>query len=260
MHPILFEVFGLSVTTWGVMLLVGFIAAFFLVRARAAKFGIPSDKIIDLILYSMFAGIVGGRLSNILVEWETYSANPSLIWNIQEGGMTSFGGYLFGMAAVAIWAKLNKVSLLRTFDLAVAPGFLIIAIGRIGCFFNGCCYGGVCDLPWGVQFQTTLEKVHPAQLYDTVFALAAMAILLLVEKSDFRKHKTGPWLGKLLSIGLILMGGTRYLYELFRAGSSSEVIWKAANMTLAQMVAIGIALIGIAMYFLLPRKRVEAAE
>lgn len=258
MYPELFRVFGLKITTWGVILLIGFVAAFFMVKARAKKFGIPQDRVIDLVLYSMLAGIVGGRIVFILIEWESYQGNWKEIFNVQEGGMTSFGGYLFGLIAIILWSKFNKVSLLRTLDLIIAPAFLVLAIGRIGCFFNGCCYGVQCDLPWAVHFPEVPGYVHPAQLYDSLMALAAMGILLFMERSSFRISEGGPWHGQLIAIGLILLGVTRYIYEIFRAGATSEIVYEQANLTLAQITAIAIAVVGVVMYFVLRNRRVEA--
>lgn len=258
MYPELFQVFGLKITTWGVMLLIGFIAAFFMVKARAKKFGIPQEKVIDLVLYSMLAGIIGGRIVFILIEWESYSGNWTDIFNVQQGGMTSFGGYLFGLIAMTLWARFNKVSLLRTLDLIIVPAFLVLVIGRIGCFFNGCCFGAECDLPWAVHFPEVPGDVHPAQLYDSLMVLGSMGVLLFMERRSFRASEQGPWLGQLISVGLILLGITRYIYEIFRAGASSEIIYQQANLTLAQIAAIAIAVIGVAMYLVLRGRRVEA--
>ncbi len=260
MYPELFRIFGYPVTTWGLMLLLGFVAAYIMVRARAEKFGIPRDKVIDLVLYSMLAGIVGSRVVFVLLEWNHYSQNLNQIWDVTQGGMTSFGGYIFGFIVLVIWSRVNRVSLLRTLDLSIAPSFLLIAIGRVGCFFNGCCFGAPTNLPWAVSFPDAVGRVHPAQLYDSMLALFTMAVLLLVERSSFAKTPEGPARGKLFALGLILLGVTRYIYELFRAGSSSEVVWKAANMTLAQMTSIAIVVLGVTLLLLVPSRRPEAKE
>jgi phosphatidylglycerol:prolipoprotein diacylglycerol transferase len=251
MHSELFRVFGLPIRSWGVLLLVGAVVAWWLLHRRAARYGIPKEKIGDLVAWGLILGVVGGRLAFVLVEWKQFSADPVSIVRVDEGGLTSYGGYVFALLACWLWRRANGVSWGVLLDWILAPGLVLIAFGRIGCFLNGCCGGAECDLPWAVTFPGDPTPVHPAQLYDAAMAFASAGLLLLLEPRWLRRR------GMIAGLGLVLLGVTRYVYEVFRAGASSEIIVPSLRLTLAQVVAMVVALAGLT-YLVLAARRPEA--
>lgn len=259
MHPELFKVFGWPIRTWALFLLLALFVAWLIGRKRAEKFGIPKEKISDLAVWMLVAGVIGARLAYVLLEWSYYSKNLGEIVDMRKGGMTSFGGYLFGLFAIIIWARIVRTSALRTTDLAAVPVLVAIGIGRIGCFFNGCCYGGHCDLPWAVVFPESPGPVHPAQLYDALMAFAAAGLLYAYERRLFAGDHPTYRPGLLTAACLVLLGVTRFVYEMFRAGSTSEVVVKSGNLTLAQIASVAIALFGVAWLIVLQRRKREIA-
>lgn len=219
-------------------------------RKRADRFGIPKDKLVDLAVWMLAGGILGARIGYVLLDWEYYGKHPIDILKFTEGGMTSFGGYILGLVGLWIWARINKVPTINVLDLMAGPALVAVAIGRIGCFLNGCCYGGPCDLPWAVHVHAengTTYMGHPAQLYDSAICILFALVIFNWEKRG--KYKPG----QLFSLALIFSGVSRYLYEIFRIGISSEPF--AFGMTLAQMMAILMIVIGLATFALFGNKK-----
>ena len=180
------------------MLLLAAASGTWLAVVRGRRVGIDADTILALATEVFLWGLVGARLFYVIQYHEQFFAagkplRESLfdVVNISAGGLVVFGS--LPTAAVAAWlfARRRGIDILTLADCA-APGMLVgLAIGRVGCFLNGCCYGGPCDLPWAVSFPASTEvarqfpaagggsvPVHPAQLYAVIDAciLAALAV------------------------------------------------------------------------------------
>lgn len=199
---------GVPIRGYGMMLLLAAIAGTWLSIVRGRAHGFDADTILALGMEIFFWGIVGARLFYVIEYRELFFppgrsllAGLPAVFNIAAGGLVVFGS--LPTAALAAWrfAQRRGLSLPRLAD-CIAPGLLVgLAIGRLGCFLNGCCYGGSCDLPWAVRFPPDsppwLEQasrgliepladgrrpwslpVHPAQLYAAIDAglLAALAV------------------------------------------------------------------------------------
>lgn len=251
MHPILFKIFGFEVHSYGVMMVLAFLAAMYVVQRRATKFGLEKQQVGDLCFWTLIAGVIGARVVFILQELPYYLAHRSELFSLQFKGLTSFGGLLFGMAAVILWSIRHKVRVLNVLDLC-APAFVIgHAIGRIGCLLNGCCFGGACSpgLPWGIHVEGSPVLHHPAQAYDTLMNLAVFGILLWRERRRFNT-------GQLAGLALALHGLTRVIYEFWRAGTVAQVnaneasstYWGNLPFTQAQAMAAVLVLAGVGLY------------
>jgi phosphatidylglycerol:prolipoprotein diacylglycerol transferase len=136
--------------------------------------GVNPDIMVSLCMWMLVAGIVGARLFYILQYWEKEIRQPTLretileILNFPGGGLVIYGALLAGAAAFFYYNWRHKLSPLAMGDL-VAPGVAVgIALGRIGCFLNGCCFGGVCEAPWAVQFprESTSLGYSPPYAYQ----------------------------------------------------------------------------------------------
>jgi phosphatidylglycerol:prolipoprotein diacylglycerol transferase len=207
--PALDDGAGVPIRGYGVMLLVAAAAGTWLSVRRGRAVGIDADTILALGMEIFLWGLVGARLFYVLEYHEQFfppgrslPAALAQVLNIAQGGLVVFGS--LPTAAVAAWlfARRRGLDILQLADV-IAPGLLVgLALGRLGCFLNGCCYGGPCDLPWAVRFPPDsppwLDQaargllpapvsgqpapwslpVHPAQLYAALDAalLAALAI------------------------------------------------------------------------------------
>lgn len=169
---------GLPIRGYGVMMLLAVVSATGLAVWRGKKRGIVPDTIFSLGLWMFLPGIIGGRLFYVIEYWENYRqatfANTLVAAvNIAEGGLVVFGALIGGTLGMILFVRKHGLPLLAVCDL-VAPSLVLgLAIGRLGCFLSGCCYGSICDLPWAVTFPVT------SAAYETQMARGQMYGLLL---------------------------------------------------------------------------------
>lgn len=149
---------GLPIRGYGVMLLLGVLAGTALSVWRGYRRGLDPDKVLTLVFWVFVPGILGARAFYVIQYWqqefhrETLRETLGTVLNITQGGVVVYGALIGAAVGAAAFAIKEKWPLLATLDL-LAPGMLLGAsLGRVGCFLNGCCYGGVCELPWAVEF------------------------------------------------------------------------------------------------------------
>ena len=162
---------GLPVRGYGVMLLLAIVAGVGLAMYRAQQGGLNPEVIISLAIWMVISGIIGARLFYVIEYWQQNFAGRSPrdtlleIVNVPEGGLVVYGGLIGAAIGFAVFIRKQGLPLLAMADL-VAPCMAIgLALGRIGCFLNGCCYGGETDLPWHVTFpkySSSYEEAKPA--------------------------------------------------------------------------------------------------
>jgi phosphatidylglycerol:prolipoprotein diacylglycerol transferase len=245
-HPILFQFGFLKVYSYGFFLALAILAGTLWLMRKVEKKGVSAQFVIDFALLGTVAGIVGARLAYILIYAPGYYlSHPLQIFMLQQGGMAFYGTILFSFSAAAIYLRQTRVPVLAFLDLAAPCLMLGYAIGRIGCFFNGCCYGIPTTLPIGMVFPAVdnLPR-YPTQLFSMAAGLLIFAILELVSsRIRFR--------GQVVALLFILYGLTRSVIELFRENSS---FWGGGAASLA---ALGIAVAGAIFYFYLARKNID---
>jgi phosphatidylglycerol:prolipoprotein diacylglycerol transferase len=149
---------GLPIRGYGVMLLAGIVAGVALAMYRARQVGLDPDLILSLSVWLVVSGILGARLFYVVEYWnEKFSGKSPRqtiveILNVPEGGLVIYGALIGAAIGVAIFVRKNRLPILAMADL-IAPSLLVgLALGRVGCFLNGCCYGGQTDWPWAVTF------------------------------------------------------------------------------------------------------------
>lgn len=236
MHPILFKIGPLTIHTYGVLVAAGFLLGIALAVGQARKEGIPSDKILDLGFYVLLAAIIGSRLFFVVINAGHYLKNPIEILKIWEGGLVFYGGILFAVP-VAIWyIKKNGLGIWSTGDI-FAPSIAIgHAIGRLGCFSAGCCYGRPAEwLPWAITFTDpeSLAKIgiplHPTQLYESLGEFINFLILITL-----RRHQS--FRGQLFWTYLLLYSALRFIVEFFRGDENRGFIF--GDISIAQGVSV----------------------
>ena len=142
---------GLPIRGYGTMLLIAVLASIGLTVWRGSKLGLDPDMLVMLSFWMILPGIIGARIFYIIQYRDDFDTLASLL-NFTKGGLVVYGSVIGGVAGLLVFVVRHKLSLLATCDL-MAPSFMLgLAIGRLGCFMNGCCFGGVCDLPWAVEF------------------------------------------------------------------------------------------------------------
>ena len=150
---------GLPIRGYGMCLLVATVSGVALATYRAKKVGLSPDAIFGLAFHMFVAGIVGARLFFIIQKWNESIYDPNSLANtlkncvnFVEGGLVVYGSLIGALIGAIYFLRKHKLPLLPVADL-IAPSLpLGLAIGRIGCLMNGCCFGGVCEQPWAITF------------------------------------------------------------------------------------------------------------
>jgi phosphatidylglycerol:prolipoprotein diacylglycerol transferase len=167
MHPELIKIPILDVTvkSYGLMMVVGFLAAVTVIRLLSRRFTQDPQHITNAALYSLIAGVVGARVFFVVHYFEQFRDDPLGVFAIWRGGLELLGGVLLAIAVILLYIKYHKLPLRHYLDTLAVGLMMALVFGRIGCFLNGCCYGKPTDLPWGIRFPygsfAYRSQVHP---------------------------------------------------------------------------------------------------
>jgi phosphatidylglycerol:prolipoprotein diacylglycerol transferase len=153
MFPELFEIplIHLTVKSYGLMMVIGFLAAVSLIRRLSLKITPDPQFITNAALYSLMGGIVGARLFFVIHYRDRFAEHPLDVFKIWQGGLELLGGVVLAVAIILFYLRYHKLPIRRYLDILAVGLMLALAFGRLGCFLNGCCYGKPTDLPWGVR-------------------------------------------------------------------------------------------------------------
>jgi len=172
--PRLTDARGLPIRGFGLMLLLAVLSAVGLAARRARRLGIEVDLVYTLAFWALVPGILGARLFYVIQKWpedfapiyqqQGLGALLGSLANIAQGGIVFYGSLIGGLAGLVAFVIRYRMPLLATFDLLTPSLMLGLAVGRLGCFLNGCCFGGACDLPWAVSFPAA-SPPHVQEVY-----------------------------------------------------------------------------------------------
>ncbi len=168
MRQILFHIPGVDwgVPGYGVAMVVGFLLSVMWAARRALRSGGNPDVVLNCAFLALGGGIFGARLMYVVHYWRQFAARGSLwqivlgVIDVRKGGLEVYGGFIFVVVLVLAYLRLGRHSIRWYLDIVAPSAALGMAIGRIGCFLNGCCFGGVCDLPWAVRFPPGSYAAH----------------------------------------------------------------------------------------------------
>ncbi|OGP65408.1 MAG: prolipoprotein diacylglyceryl transferase [Deltaproteobacteria bacterium RBG_16_42_7] len=242
MCPIFFKIGPITLHTYGVLVALGFIVGIAFAVYFGKKEGITKEKILDIGFYTILAAIIGSRLFFVFIEYKYFLENPLDIFKVWEGGLVFYGGALLVIPVMIFYFKKYSLPLWKTLDV-FAPSLAIgHAIGRLGCFSAGCCYGRPTDLPWGITFTDphslaiTGIPLHPTQLYESLAEFGNFIILLVL-----RKHKRFD--GQLVWTYVLIYSIARFIIEFFRGDKARGFIFN--GFSIAQAISLGIFLVAI---------------
>ncbi|HOK67168.1 MAG TPA: prolipoprotein diacylglyceryl transferase [Anaerohalosphaeraceae bacterium] len=167
MHPELFEIPFLhqTVKSWGVMVVLGFLAALWLMRRLVKTLGEDPDILGNAAVYALIAGVIGARVFFVVHHRDLFVGRWMEVFAVWQGGVELLGGVLTALLVLWLYLKKQRRSIRLYFDV-LAIGLMVgLGFGRIGCFLSGCCYGKCTDLPWGVRFPygslVYQSQIHP---------------------------------------------------------------------------------------------------
>ncbi len=258
MYPVLFQIGGFTVTTFGVMMALAFLAAGWVAARELARVGQDPEQAWDMVGYAAVFGILGSKLYYMILRWEDTMADPMAAL-LSRSGLVWYGGLILAAAVIAWRVVRQKLPLGLMADasaLALAVGY---AIGRMGCFLVGDDYGRPTDLPWAVAFPQgappstadnlrefganipagvpgdTVLAVHPTQLYEV-----GMSLIIFVILKRLQPRFATP--GMLFCAWVALAGVERFIVEIFRAKDDRFL----GYFTVAQLISVLLVAFGVA--------------
>ncbi len=252
MHPIAFQLGRFTLTWYGVLVALGFVAGLWTASRRGLREGMAPEKILDLGPWLIIGAILGARSLYVVSYWQDQFAGRPIgeVFMVWRGGLVYYGGLVGASAACLIYAGIKQLPLWKVADILTPSVALGHALGRIGCLMNGCCYGRACNLPWAIHFpaghETYPNGVHPTQIYEALLNLglyAALAVLYRRKRFD----------GQIFAIYLVSYAVVRSFVELFRGDYPPSQHYLGGWATPAHLVSAGILVAGLALLRLLPR-------
>lgn len=246
MHPILLQIGSFTLYSYGVMVAMGTAVCMFYGLHLVYKDGLDPDKCTNVGVVTMLSGLLGCRLAFYIIEWEKLQYQPwyefFFLW---QGGLVFYGGIAVGLPVAIVMIRLYKLPMLKLMDIGGVIAPLGQAIGRIGCFMAGCCYGapwesGVCAVTFTDPHSLAPRGVplHPTQLYTSGALLLIFLIMLVIRK---RRR----FYGQVFFTYTLLHGIARMIIEQFRADFRGEPLFGdvAPTAVFAGCLALGSAVV-----------------
>jgi phosphatidylglycerol:prolipoprotein diacylglycerol transferase len=249
-----FHLFGrsigpLTLHTYGVLLALAFLAGLWIANRQARRAGLDAARITDMAVYVLIGGLLGAKLLLLLVEWPFYSRNPGELFSLVQSGGVFYGGLIGGLPVAWWYSRRHGLQPWPTADV-LAPGVVLgQAVGRLGCFAAGCCYGRPTEVPWAVTFKdlyttrtvgTPLDvPLHPTQLYESAATLLIFgALLWLAKRKQFH--------GQVALAYVVLYSIARFVIEFYRGDAARGTVlggWLSTSQFIAILMVIAVGLI-----------------
>ncbi len=252
MFPLLFEIpifEGIRIYTYGVLYALAAIIAIYWTIHEGKIAGFRPDTILDLSFYLILSELVGARILYILTDWEKYVANPLDVLKIWEGGLIFYGGFIGAILFGLYYVRRHKLSFLAVADLYMPGLSLGHAVGRLGCFAAGCCYGReTTDRFFSVTFPQNPYSLAPVgiPLFPSQLVESAASLLIFFILIGLRHKKSFD--GQVFLAYLFLYSVSRAVFEIFR-GVASRVDMIPGLMSTSQFISLCLMAVAIIIYF-----------
>lgn len=245
MHPEFLKLGSFVVYWYGVFVAAGVFLGGLILQKNACSRGYSAELMSRLIFWTILWGIIGGRLLHVFVQLPYYYRHPFEILSLRNGGLAVEGAIITGLIFLVIYSKIRKFNLMEILDVVALPVPLGQALGRLGCFLNGCCYGKPTEFFWGVKFPHLPEKVHPTQLYYSITYIVLFFILRVMYK---KRLKPGiVFTTYILGFALI-----RYIIDMLRG----DLLPTGLGLYPTQVIAIALFVTGaLSLCSILGKKR-----
>jgi phosphatidylglycerol:prolipoprotein diacylglycerol transferase len=257
MHPELFRIGPIPVRSYGLMLAASFLLGVWYIKKVTERDGKPFEPFLTISYIMIFGGVIGARLAYVLLHLSEFSGNWTAVFNpFQSGhfgiaGLNLYGGILMAIGGSWLYCHLKGLRVLDVFDYFAPTVGLGIALTRIGCFLNGCCFGVPCDLPWAVTFPKGSipysvfgsQPLHPAQLYSSLYGL-----VLFIGLHYLLKHKR--FVGQ--AVAVLFMGEAffRFIIEYARFYENAMTFrFMGIEPTYNQVVSLTLFFLGLGIYW-----------
>jgi len=252
MHPILFEVGGISVYSYGFLIAIGAIAGVAYMTVQGRKdVGLTFDQANTLFLFIFLAAFIGGKVFLFFEDVPYYLDHPRKL--LTGRGFVFYGSFLFAIPTMLLFFRRHKLPTYAMLDVMAVTTCLVHMLGRLGCFMAGCCYGKPTRSIFGVIFtdpacqaEPLNTSLHPTQLYESLYIFVVMLILLYL-----RGRK--KFFGQLFLVYLLLYAVGRFMLEYFRGDLGRGFIFDGM-ISHSQFVALLIFTCVLLFYFRLAKR------
>jgi len=261
-HPEIAQWGILHLRSYGLMLAMAFLVGTWIALREARRLALDQDKVVNVVLVVLVASVLGARALFVLEHVQEFRREWGSVFAVWQGGLTLYGGVVAGTVAGLVAARKMGLPMWSVADALTPSLALGTALGRVGCYFNGCCYGQPTSMPWGVVFPTDsfagLEfgnvPIHPSQLY---FALSS---LLLFGVTWLLRGRLGiPGTTYWIFMGLFAL--VRIPLDFTRAYEPEAMLGRAGTfeITESQVTSLALALFSTLMILRLRRQATARA-
>jgi phosphatidylglycerol---prolipoprotein diacylglyceryl transferase len=246
MHPVLFEIGGITVYSYGFLIALGAIAGVAYMAVQGKKeVGLTFDQANNLFLLIFLAAFAGGKVFLLFEDPSAYMSNPARL--LTGRGFVFYGSFLFAVPTMLWFFKKYKFHPYKMLDVMAITTCLVHMFGRTGCFLAGCCYGKPTGSAFGVVFSDPAcyadpknVPLHPSQLYEALFIFMVMLFL-------FYLRGRRRFYGQLFLTYLILYACGRFVLEYFRGDLGRGFIIDR-YISHSQFIALAILGVTVAIY------------
>src|SRR6476660_8732850 len=250
----------ITIYTYGVLLAAAYLLGLQLALTRAKSRGLDSTRVMDLGIYIIISALLGAKLLLLLTDFQTFKSNPAELLNLLREGGVFYGGLIVAVTVALLYIRRVGLPLWTTCDV-FAPGIALgHVVGRLGCFFAGCCWGRPTTVPWAITFTSPYAAanvgtplnvpLHPTQLYEAG-AEALILIILLATESRGRRFP-----GRTFWLYMLMYGISRYIIEMFRGDPRGTVF----IFSTSQFISVILVPLALAMLVYLGRRESPAPK
>lgn len=244
MDPVAFQVFGLEVRWYGILIASGVLIGAILALREAKRVGLNEETLMDFLLWEVPLCLVGARLYYVIFSWDMYKDNPIEALNIRNGGLAIHGAIIMAIIVAVIFTRIRKIDFWTIADVCAPSLILAQSIGRWGNYLNQEAHGGPTNLPWGIMVNGV--KVHPTFLYESIWNFLVFLFLIWYRKN---KQKVK---GEVFLLYISLYSFIRFFIEGLRTDSLM-----LGPIRVAQLVSIIGIVIPMYIFFIKRKKNIE---
>lgn len=254
MYNELLRIGPLTIYGYGFMIALGIIAAYYMARFRAGKYGIAFDCVMSLLIWCVVGGLISAKLLFWITQWSVWIQDPLFFIETLSDGFVVYGGIVGGIAAGYIYCRRNKLNFWRYFDLIMPSVALAQGFGRIGCFLAGCCYGTETNSMFSITFHNSEFAPNnipliPIQLYASALDFCHSAVLCIAADWMIRKNRNRD--GKVAALYLIFYSIGRFVLEFFRGDLERGFVM---SLSTSQFLSVFVLLGGVVLLCMKSRK------
>jgi phosphatidylglycerol:prolipoprotein diacylglycerol transferase len=258
MYPRLFELGPITIYTYGLLLAAAYLLGLQLAIVRARHRGLDGNRVLDLGIYIIISALVGAKLLLLVTDWQSFASDPRELITLARSGGVFYGGLILAVIVALWYIRKIRLPLWTTCDV-FAPGIALgHVVGRLGCFFAGCCYGKPTTVPWAVTFTDPFAAantgtplnvpLHPTQLYEAGAEALILIVLLATE------NRGRPYPGRTFWLYMLLYAISRFIIENYRADPRGSV----GPFSTSQFISL--ILVPLALVMLVYLRRQESPE